>query len=64
MAGPRRRRCNCVRGASRVLSSSGMKRRQRSAFFCTKMLFRWGDEEEEGAVQVVFGFTLHRFRGV
>ncbi|KFM08641.1 hypothetical protein AS27_04618, partial [Aptenodytes forsteri] len=43
MAGPRRSRCSCIRGAFSILSSSGVKRRRRCAFFCTKVLFRWGD---------------------
>ncbi|KFV47791.1 hypothetical protein N328_09588, partial [Gavia stellata] len=38
MAGPRRSRCNCIRGAFSILSSSGVKRRQRCAFFHTKFL--------------------------
>ncbi|KFQ78547.1 hypothetical protein N337_00692, partial [Phoenicopterus ruber ruber] len=39
MAGPRRSRCNCIRGVFSTLSSSSVKRRRRRAFFHTKVLF-------------------------
>ncbi|KFW94177.1 hypothetical protein N336_12684, partial [Phalacrocorax carbo] len=38
MAGPRRSRSNCIRGAFGILGSSSVKRRRRCAFFRTKFL--------------------------
>ncbi|KFP47364.1 hypothetical protein N323_09440, partial [Cathartes aura] len=50
MAGPRRSRCNCIRGAFSILSSSGVKRRWRRAFFCTKFLDAYCGCSEDGSL--------------
>ncbi|KFW09151.1 hypothetical protein N327_05412, partial [Fulmarus glacialis] len=50
MAGPRRSRCGCIRGAFSVLSSGGVKRRRRCAFFCTKFLDAFCGCSEDGSL--------------
>ncbi|KFQ04323.1 hypothetical protein N329_06910, partial [Haliaeetus albicilla] len=50
MAGPRRSRCNCIRGAFSIRSSSSVKRRRRCAFFCTKFLDTYCGWSEDGSL--------------
>ncbi|KFP45670.1 hypothetical protein N324_00362, partial [Chlamydotis macqueenii] len=49
MAGPRRSRCNCIRGAFSILSSSGVKKRRRSALSRTKFSDAYGGYSEDGS---------------
>ncbi|KFQ82065.1 hypothetical protein N335_07340, partial [Phaethon lepturus] len=50
MAGPRRSRCNCIRGAFSILSGSGVKRRRRRALFRTKVLDVYCGCSEDGSL--------------
>ncbi|KFZ55500.1 hypothetical protein N338_11203, partial [Podiceps cristatus] len=51
MAGPRRSRCNCIRGAFSTRSGSSVKRRQRGAFFHTKFLDAYCGCSEDGSLR-------------
>ncbi|KFP05640.1 hypothetical protein N300_15852, partial [Calypte anna] len=50
MAGPKRSRRNCIRGAFRILGSRGVKKRQSRAFFCTKFLDVYCGCSEDGSL--------------
>ncbi|KAF1510675.1 hypothetical protein FQV19_0011025, partial [Eudyptula minor] len=58
MAGPRRSRCSCIRGAFSILSSSGVKRRRRRAIFCTKFLDAYCGYSEDGSLQADCGLNF------
>ncbi|KFQ98941.1 hypothetical protein Y956_11614, partial [Nipponia nippon] len=58
MAGPRRSRWNCIRGAFSILSSSSMKRRRRRASFCSKFLDAYCGCSEDGSLHADCGMNF------